>query len=281
MLTPAYLESVGRSLMLRGNAVAALGANLDTGLEFLPALSWDIVGGPSPSTWLYQLELAGPSRTEKRMELAQGVLHHRIGQDDSAPWAGRSALQRAGHTAKLASYLETRMAEESTARTGGLLPVPKLGPDQMAQLRTDLRSLRGDIALTETTSQNFGAGTQGAPLTDWLPRRFGASIPEQNIKVRSEAAADVLTAMGVPRPLWTGGDGAAMREGYRLFLVSLIQPLSHSIGAELSAKLGMPITLNHDALSASDVTGKARAVGSLVQAGMPLETALQVTNLGD
>ena len=281
LLTPVYLESVARSLMLRGNSVAAIDVSLERGLDLLPALDWDIVGGPSPASWLYRLELAGPSRTERRAVLPAGVIHHRIGQDSSAPWQGRSALQRAGHTAKLASYLESRMSEEATARTGHLLPIPKLSDDQQTQLKADLRSLAGQVAIVESTAQNFGGGPAGAPLSDWLPKRFGATIPAGNLQARTEAAADVLASMGIPRSLWVGADGGAMREGYRLLLTSLIQPLGHSMESELREKLGINVRFNHDRLAAADVTGKARAVGSLVAAGMPLATALQISNLGD
>ena len=44
---------------------------------------------------------------------------------------------------------------------------------------------------------------------------------------------------------------------------------------ELSTKLGSTVTLGFDSLFASDVTGRARAVQSLVGAGVELDVAME------
>ena len=278
-LSAGYLASAVRSLMTRGNAVALIDVQ-DGQLVLRPASSYDVYG--DDSRWTYRLTLAGPSRERERVVDSAGVVHLRIGQSDAAPWAGVSPLTRAGLTADLVAMLEKRMAEEAGARVGYLLPRPRLSDDADTKLRADLKAMKGQVAPVETSGAAFGAGTGNAPFQgDWTPRRFGADYPQGHAEIRRDTAADVLTALGIPRPLWLGGDAGSTRESYRLLLVSTIQPLSALITAELSEKLERPIALDHSKLAAADVTGKARAVGSLVQAGIPLNEAMEVAGLAE
>ena len=74
-------------------------------------------------------------------------------------------------------------------------------------------------------------------------------------------------------------DGTAQRESFRRFLVSTIRPVARIIETELRAKLDPAAALSFSELAASDLTGKARAIGSLVKAGMSIEDARAVASL--
>ena len=61
-LTPDVLEMTGRALMRRGEILFYIDTAGDR-LMLLPATSYNIMGGPNPDSWEYDLMLAGPSGT--------------------------------------------------------------------------------------------------------------------------------------------------------------------------------------------------------------------------
>ena len=66
---------------------------------------------------------------------------------------------------------------------GQLLPIPQDGgdgdedEDPLADLKADLKKLRGNVALVETTNAGWGERKGSAPQGDWVPRRMGADPP--------------------------------------------------------------------------------------------------------
>ena len=59
-----------------------------------------------------------------------------------------------------------------------------------------------------------------------------------------------------------------------------MQPLSLLVAAELAEKLDVPdLALSFDKLFASDLSGRARAFGSLVKGGMDVEKAASLAGL--
>ena len=70
-----------------------------------------------------------------------------------------------------------------------------------------------------------------------------------------------------------------MRESYRQVLHALLKPLGAILGEELQAKLHPDAALSFDSLRAGDVTGSARAFGSLVTAGLTPQSAAAVVGL--
>ena len=103
-LPPAFLELIGRSLIRRGELVAAI--DTESGrLQLYPASSHDIDGSlRSLSGWRYRLNLAGPSRisTRRRIEAA-GVVHIMYSRDPERPWRGNGPLQVAQLAGKLSA----------------------------------------------------------------------------------------------------------------------------------------------------------------------------------
>ena len=57
---PALRGYTGRQLILRGEVVFVLDGV--GGLSLTPAASWDVEGGPDPSTWTYKATINGPSQ---------------------------------------------------------------------------------------------------------------------------------------------------------------------------------------------------------------------------
>ena len=70
-----------------------------------------------------------------------------------------------------------------------------------------------------------------------------------------------------------------MRESFRQVLHALLRPLGALLAEELREKLHPDATLNFSALRAGDITGSARAFGSLVTAGLTPQSAAEVVGL--
>ena len=284
-VTPSFLASIGRELVRRGESLWALDVRRGE-IVLTPAASWDVAGGADPASWVYRLDLAGPSGGETRLYPALSVLHFRYAPEPERPWSSPSPLGFARATGKLAANLELRLGEEAGSRVGYLLPVPSDGgdggaEDPLASLKNDLGALAGNTALIETTSAGWAEGRGAAPQSDWKPQRIGADPPRTLPELRGAAAADVLAACGVPPALATDkAEGASQRESWRRFSVGTVQPVARCVAEELAFKLDVPgLRLHFEALGAADLAGKARSVGILKKAGVELPRALELAGL--
>ena len=284
-VTPSVLASIGRELVRRGESLWAIDVRRGE-IVLTPAASWDVAGGSDPESWVWRLDLAGPSGGETRIYPAESVLSFRYATDPKRPWAGVSPISYARATARLAANLELRLAEEAGSRVGYLLPVPSDGgdgsaDDPLASLKNDLGSLQGNTALIETTSAGYGEGRAAAPQSDWKAQRMGANPPATLAELRGAAAVDVLAACGVPPALADGrSQGASQRESWRRFSVGTLQPAARCVAEELAFKLDVPgLRIHFEATGAADLAGKARAVGVFTTAGVPLSRALELAGL--
>ena len=283
-VSPSFLASVARQLVRCGEAVWAIDVRRGE-IVLTPSASWDVAGSPDPESWVYRLDLAGPSGGETRLYPAESVCHFRFAADPERPWQGISPLGYARATGRLAANLELRLGEESGARVGYLLPVPADGgdggtDDPLASLKNDLGALSGGTALIETTSAAWGEGRGAAPQSDWKPQRLGANPPATLAELRGAAAGDVLSACAVPVALASGtAEGTAQRESWRRFGITM-QSVGRLVAQELGDKLNTPgLRLHFEALGSADMAGKARSVGVFVKAGVKLPRALQMVGL--
>ena len=287
-VNPSILGMMGREIVRRGECLFIIDVDAE-GLRLTPATSWEVTGGAAPESWTYRLQLAGPSTDTERIAPAAGVIHVRPYVEPSAPWRGIAPIEAAGLTAEMLANTERHIADETGGARGYIVPVP-LGndgdddddaPSPLDALQADVQGLRGRTALVETTAAGWGEGRGAAPQTDWKPQRLGAAFPDSLRALRGDAEACMLAACGVPVEL-TGGraDGAAVREAWRRFAHSTLGPLGEHVAAELGEKLDRPgLALSFDRLFASDITGRARAFNSMVQAGMDIERAAGLSGL--
>ena len=286
-VTPLVLSTIGREIIRRGECLFLIDVD-GAGLRLTPAVSWDVAGGPEPETWTYRVRLAGPSHDVERIAPFAGVVHVRAYIEPSAPWRGVSPLDAAASTARLLAETETALADESSGARGYLLPVPQ-GDDEdneddsgpLAGLKADIASLRGKTALVETTAAGWGEGRGAAPSQDWKPQRIGANPPDSLRQLRQDAEAAVLGATGTPVELIAArSDGAAVREAWRRYAHAFLSPIGEIVAAEMAEKLDVDgLALDFSSLFASDITGRARAFGSMVQAGMDIERAAGLSGL--
>lgn len=288
-LSPMILSYLGRELIVRGEGVLLVDVQPGV-VTLVPACSWDIAGSWARASWSYSLEVAGPSTTVRRRATADGVLHVMYSTRPADPSKGRGPLQNAGLTANVLAKLERSLGYEAGKSTGTVIPVPPpvapvgddedLEDDAQAQFRRDVGDLKGSTVLAETFMGGAGSGQGVAPQADWAGRLFGPAPKDTAVALRTDVAEAVRSACGVPISLDSRSDGTAQRESFRRWHHSSLLPVAEIIREAAAVALQQPdLRIEFPRLSAADLTGKARATGQLVTAGVELERAIQIVGL--
>ena len=280
-LGPSTLSMIGRSLIRQGEILFAIEI-LNGRVVLLPAASWDIHGEHDPASWRYRLTLGGPSRlTTLDPVPGNAMVHVRLQSDPEQPWRGVSPLSSAAIAGRLSAETAQALADEASGPRGHLIPVPVDGADEtMTGLKADIRSLRGKVALVESTSSGWAAdGSQQRPRGDWESRRLGAAPSAPLIDQADLASREVFSACGIPLGVVLDVEGTGQRESFRRLLHSTIMPMAKIVSEELSNKFETPISLSFDGLFAADLSGRARAFQSLVGGGMDVAKAAALAGL--
>ena len=280
-LGPSTLSLIGRSLIRQGEVLFAIEV-LDGRVVLLPAASWDIHGDHDPASWRYRLTLGGPSRlTTLEPVASEAMIHIRYQADTEQPWRGVSPLSSAAIAGRLSAETMQALADEASGPRGMLLPTPVDGADPtIATLKSDIRALRGKLALVESTSSGWAAdGAQQRPRGDWESRRLGAAPGAPLIQQADLASREVYAACGIPLSIVAESEGTGQREGFRRLMHATITPLASIVSEELSNKFESPISLSFDGLFAADLAGRARAFQSLVNGGMDVAKAASLAGL--
>ena len=274
------LERIGRELTRTGECLFYFRVGRD-GLRLFPVVSHDITGTFDPFSWRYRLDLSGPSGTWSINARPEQVLHVKYMVEKERPWQGVGPLDVARSAGRLSAEVNTALKDEASGPRGSVLPVPKDGGEKTLEtLKAQLSGLNGKTALVETTAGGWGQGQVQAPRGDWKPQRLGANMPDSLVALRNDADRLILAVLGVPIGLLEKTDGGGMRESWRQLLHATIAPLGKIVETELRSKLDSPaLSFSWSELRASDISGRARAFGSLVAGGMEIDKALAVTGL--
>ena len=284
-VTSSLLALIARDLIRKGESVNLISVFAGE-LEILPCGSWDVRGEWTEESWEYRVDLFGPSGNVTRLVPSSSILHFKYSFDPARPWLGLSPLQWATSTGSLMANLEDRLSQETNGPVGYLLPVPTdsakkdddTGP--LDGLRKDISALRGQNAILETTAAGWGEGKQAAPLADWQAKRIGANPPEVLAVLRSDTGRAVLGACGVPTGLFEAqGSSQGAREAWRQFVYGSVMPLAKMVSEELSKKLETEVTLNFTELQAHDLTGRAASFKKMVESGMDVSKAMNLSGL--
>ena len=149
---------------------------------------------------------------------------------------------------------------------------------EVAALRSDIKNLSGSLAFVESQQDSFGSGPTTNPSSGWDSKRVGANLPLSSIEAARLAFSEVAAACGLSTALWFDAQGGGAREAFRQAMHSVLIPLAALASSELTAKLGA-VQIDFTALGAGDVTSRARALQSMVKAGMDLEKAMSLSGL--
>ena len=276
-ITPSVLDAIGRALCRSGESLHVIDVR-NGRVTLTPTASWAVHGTDDPASWMYRVTLSGPSSTRTITLPGESLLHFRYAPHPSTPWAGRSPVRLAVDTARVAGLLENATAGELNFTQQQLLtPRRGAGDYDVADSLTPTTIQKIVSAFSEHVST--GAFVLPADVT---PQRLGPEPPDSFALLRDRFENSLLAMCGIPPALVaTRGTGGAMRESFRQVLHALLKPLGAILGEELREKLHPDAALSFDALRAGDITGSARAFGSLVTGGLTPKSAAAIVGLDD
>ena len=278
VVTPLILELIGRSLIRAGELVIAL----DEGPRLTPASGWTIRGRDNPADWVYRVDFAGPSGFRSAFLSADSLIHVRVNCDPARPWAGRAPHAIASSTAKTAASAEKSAGAEASIPAARIAPVPAADEAQREAFKSALS--KGGMTVVQAAAQAALSGGAGQePSTRWTPAVLHPEPTEGHLKLRREAAADVLSACGIPTALFDArADGTARREAYRQLIFVTLAPLAAIVQSELRDKLDSPnLMLSFSGLHGADLATRGRALKQLVESGVALDEAMSITGLSE
>lgn len=274
-VTSGALALAGRELIRSGEIVFQIRVRAGRVL-LIPAVTAWIDGEADPDTWTYRLTLAGPSSTRSVTLPAAAVVHLRWAELPRAPWRGVGPLALAREGARRAWAAETRLADVASIAVGqGQMLTTELSSDEenLTEFVEDLHDWRrANMGGPFVTSRKF----------DTVDITRGTAPDAADVANAREALSAIAAACGIPPTLLAPEPTAAagQREAFRQFLFGSVSPLADLLAAELRDKLDAPdIALSFEELRAADITGRARAYRSLVDAGFPPKLAADVCGL--
>ncbi len=268
------LAAIGADLCLRGESCWHIRINGD--IELHRVAYWDQF-----ENGRWHLHIPRVSSTETVKALSGEVLHLKINSAPETPWKGRSPFVLMGGSPALMAEIEGAIsgALEWTGR--GLLPFPDTVPEE--QQKAALSGLKGGGRLAVIRSKaDFAsnAGMAGRPQ-EHKRVELTPDLQKADLNPATDGLHErLLAACGIPPALVTSsGNAGAMREAYRLFVLQTIEPLARQLLPELT-KVGVS-KLGTSEMMSADVAGRARAVGTLVQAGVPVARAMKLAGWSD
>ena len=274
-ISPSTLDTIGRSLCRFGESLHVIDVRSGR-VSLTPCGSWTVHGNDDPSSWTYRVTLSGPDATRTVTIPAASVLHFMYSPDLTRPWIGRSPMSMALATAKVAGLLETATAGELNFTQQQVL-TPRRGAGDYALTDTLTPDMMEKIV--SAVAEHVGTGAFVIPA-DVTPQRLGPEPPDSFALLRDRFENSILAMCGIPPALVAArGTGTGAREAFRQVLHALLRPLGALVAEELQAKLDPAAALDFSALRAGDISGTARAFGSLVTAGVTPQSAAAVVGL--
>ena len=117
-------------------------------------------------------------------------------------------------------------------------------------------------------------------MSDWQPRRMGASPPESLGNLYGPAGREVLNVCGVPVSLAMDADGTRQCEAWRRFVMGAVEPVAQTVAEELGRKLEQPaLSFDFGGLWAHDLAGRAASFQKLIAGGMDVAQAAAISGL--
>ena len=262
---------MGRDVLRRGESLHLLGVDELTGRPtFDRAASWEVAGR---RRWAYEAKLFVPSGEPiTRRVLMGGVVHCMMGSQPSAPWRGLAPWQLASLSASALAEISRGVRDEGKTITGRIWTAPDgASQTQADNMANSLGRVKGgNSVIAESTAAGFGQGSTAAPKLDWKPNSTGQDHTPGNVQMLEAVQASVASAYGVhPAMFNPAATAPALREIKRLAYLSRTMPLADAIAAELSEKMGQPITITWPNMAdqSVDVHLRARAFNAIATSG--------------
>ncbi|WHZ37503.1 hypothetical protein [Sagittula sp. MA-2] len=268
------LAAIGLDLCLRGESVWHIRVEGNE-LTLHRVAYWDELGRGR-----YHLHIARPAETESVRAIEGEVLRLTINSDAGQPWRGRSPFLLMGGSPRLMAEIEGAISSATEWLGKGVLPFPDTVPEE--QQAAALRGLKGGGTLAAIKSRaDFAMNTGQSRGNEFRRVELGPDLRQADLNPAVDSLhARVLAAAGIPPALTTAnGNAGAMREAYRLFVLQTVEPMARQLLPEF-AKVGV-FKMSNASMMSADVAGRARAVGVLTGAGVPLDRAMRLVGWGE
>ena len=285
-ITPSWLAGVARDVIRHGEHVSKI-AVVNGRVRLIPASLWTIQGNADPVSWIYDLQLSGPSAMTTERMPSTGVVHFMWSRTRTTPWIGCGPLVNCGLSARILGGLSRRLGDRAVQSTGAFLPVPRHDVDPTENtnkntlLASDIDQASGRMLIVNTTAGGDG-DRAGAPHKDYDPNDFGLRIPDAAILLMEQTEGRIFAATGVPPGLGGGAtSGQAVSNLYRQFVYGPVQGLAARLASELEDKLDVaPIEFGFNRMGHIPVVERATAIARLIkQGGMSLAEAKATVGL--
>ena len=274
-----HLSTIARAMVDVGESTWLINVGSGGDLVLLPVTASAVVGGPDPRTWLYTLQVAGPTQTVTLQRSAESILSFRLRADARTPWKGRPAIDSAG-TSQLLGMLEEQMRREAKITPARLITGGAV-QDQGQDISQSITA-GGVVSVLQaigTSTINDPAGLRAGVVRN--------EVTTAGVALYEKLAILICSAMGVPSDLVVGSSSeSGSRESFRRLASTTINNILTTISREWDFKMGTALQWDLDRLRSSDEVSRARAVGSraqavsrLVDSGMNLPQALAVVGI--
>ena len=272
-ITPSWLAGVVRDVIRHGEHVSKISV-VSGRVRLIPASLWTIQGNADPATWIYDIQMSGPSAMTTERMPATGVLHFMWSRTRTTPWIGCGPLVNCGLSARILGGLSRRLGDRAVQSTGAFLPVPRhdVDPDVNTNKNTllggDIDRAGGRMLIVNTTAGGDG-DRAGAPHKDYDPNDFGLRIPEEASSLMEQVEGRIFAATGIPPGLGGGAtSGQAVSNLYRQFVYGPVQGLAARLARELEVKLDVaPVEFCFDRMGYIPVVERATAIARLIKMG--------------
>ena len=272
-----HLSSIARSMIDTGQSDWLINLGSGGDMVLLPVTASDVVGGPDPRTWVYSLQVPGPTQTVTLQRSGESILSFRLRVDPKTPWTGKPAIDSTG-TGQLLCQLEAQMSAESR-----IAPARVIAVGQAAEQSTDVSELVGAGGIVGI-AQAIASREEPSGVKAGIVRN---EVTASTVSLHDKLSTLILGAMGVPSDLVMGsGSESGSRESFRRLASTTINNILTIISREWQDKLGTVLVWDLDRLRSSDDVSRARATGSraqavsrLVDSGLPLAQAMAVVGI--
>lgn len=273
-LTADVLAAIGLDLLTRGQSAWHIQLE-GNDIALHRVAYWDMV---SPDRFV--LHIARPHSTGTVRALAGEVLLLTINSTPELPWMGRSPFALAGASPSLMAEIESTISGSLDWVGRGLIPFPDSVPEEAQNAALQGLKSGGRLAAVKSKA-DFSTSTGNSRGSEFRRVELTPDLESADLNATVDALHNrLLAAAGIPPTLFTAnGNAGAMREGLRMFALMTVIPIARSLLPQF-AKIGVTSVSSRSLLSA-DVAGRARAVGTLVGAGMDLPQALKLCGWND
>ena len=273
-LTGKLLATIARGMLFRGEQAVLLDVS---GMEVRLRPCWHYFYNED-TLWV---DVPVPNGNYHRTADIDEVALPHWSTDPLRPWRGVSPLQNV--TSQLAANTQGTLLRESMSATGYLMPWQMRGGQGGSPKGAGMVEQAGHNLTAQLQGKGGGGVSALVPGQGFIGRnpnqlgeqsRFGYNPPPELAEIAEWACKETLMACGIA-PVLFSDSVEASREAQRRFLTLTAQPVADSIAQELERVIEAPVAIDLSPARTSDeLVGRARAVGSLVNAGMLLADAL-------